>query len=478
MASDDMRSSELYVQQSYSMYYMKKEFQFALRYHKAFATGICLSSFAALFPSNLQFDGGALQAIEITPDKNTGLDKLYVLYRMDGVSVSYHSSSSSPVKWYIFGNTGGAFAVPVEDIVYEGTKSTLKSPKGNAGYIIEDGDKRYYFWLIDYSAYGLVLNSITPSDEQDCDNTIIDIDGKGESINYYTINGRRETLSRDIILEYSTLQWDDETHNFKEIIITKNIPYISEKIYLNPPAYCATIFKLSGDRFLKEWNRDLSLESNRFYPVSVDVMTDAIQENSSDNETPSNQIGSGTDGMGGSAPADISFKAYTTDAVIHNEWQFATDENFENILYRFNEQDLDFTFTEEGNYYVRFIGSNSDGSCESFGETYTISIGSSELKIPNAFSPGDDGINDVWKVSYRSLLDFECRIFDRQGHELFKFNNPDEGWDGKKNGKTVKPGVYFYVIKATGSDGKKYNKSGDINIIKFKGRNNQTGGEN
>lgn len=457
---------------------MKKEFQFALRHHKAIATVICFSSFVSLFPSNLQFDGSTLQAIEITPDKNTGLDKLYVLYGMDGVSVTYHSSSSSPAKWYVFGNTGGAFATPVENIIYEGNKSTLNTPTGNAGYIIEDGDKKYYFWLVDYSTYPLILNSITPSDEQDCDNTIIDIDGKGESINYYTINGRRETLSRDIILEYSTLQWDDETHNFKEIIIKKNIPYFSEKIYLNPPVYCATIFKLSGDRFLKEWNRELSLESNRFYPVSVDVMTDAIQESLSDNETSSNQIGSGIDGLGGSAPANISFKAYTTDAVIHNEWQFATDENFENITYRFNEQDLDFTFTEEGNYYVRFIGSNSDGSCESYGETYTVSIGSSELKIPNAFSPDDDGINDIWKVSYRSLLDFECRIFDRQGHELFKFNNPDEGWDGKRNGKTVKPGVYFYVIKATGSDGRKYNKSGDINIIRFKGRNNQPGVEN
>lgn len=401
-----------------------------------------------------------------------------MLYDMAGVSVSYVSTSSSAAKWYVFGNSGGAYATPVEGVVNEGNKSTLSNPTGNAGYIIEDGDRKYYFWLVDYSAYGLAINSISPSSGQECDATIIDIDGKGEAINYYTLNGRRETLSRDITVEYTTLQRDDEAHAFKETRVVKTIPFVSEKTYLNPPAYCATTFRLYGDRFLKEWGGELSLESDMFYPVSVDVMTEAVQEGAADDETPSNRIGSEVEGLGGSAPAAISFRAYTTDAVIHNEWQFATDENFDDIIYRFNEQDLEFTFTEEGNYYVRFIGSNSDGSCESYGETYAISIGASELKVPNAFSPDGDGINDIWKVSYRSLLDFECKIFDRQGHELFKFNNPDDGWDGKKNGKTVTPGVYFYVIKAKGSDGKKYSKSGDINIIRLKSGKYQAGGEN
>lgn len=152
----------------------------------------------------------------------------------------------------------------------------------------------------------------------------------------------------------------------------------------------------------------------------------------------------------------------------------ATDEEFENITYRINEQDFNYTFTEEGTVYVRFIGSNSDGSCEAVGDTYTVSIGASELQIPNAFSPNDDGINDMWKVSYRSLLDFHCWIFDRNGHQLFEFTDPSSGWDGKHNGKTVSPGVYYYVITATGSDGKRYKQSGDINIIRYKGGKSTT----
>ena len=34
----------------------------------------------------------------------------------------------------------------------------------------------------------------------------------------------------------------------------------------------------------------------------------------------------------------------------------------------------------------------------------------------------------------------------------------------------VKPGVYYYVLEALGSDGKKYKLSGDINIIRYKNR--------
>ncbi len=58
---------------------------------------------------------------------------------------------------------------------------------------------------------------------------------------------------------------------------------------------------------------------------------------------------------------------------------------------------------------------------------------------------------------------------------MCSFTNPAEGWDGRYKGKTVPTGVYFYVIKATGADGKEYKLSGDINIL-HKGRSTGTSG--
>ena len=119
--------------------------------------------------------------------------------------------------------------------------------------------------------------------------------------------------------------------------------------------------------------------------------------------------------------------------------------------------------------YVRFVCANASGECEYYGPTYEISIGASSLKCPNAFSPGNaDGVNDEWKVSYSSIVDFECHIFNRHGQKMTSFSDPAQGWDGKYKGKLVPAGVYYYVITARGADGKKYNLSGDINIVNYK----------
>ena len=194
--------------------------------------------------------------------------------------------------------------------------------------------------------------------------------------------------------------------------------------------------------------------------------SDSSSDTDSDDSSVGSNIIKGVDSnLGGSAPADISFLAYVTQGVMHCEWQLSNDPEFENIDYRFNEQNLDYTFADEGTYYLRFIGSNSDGSCEAVSDTYVVSIGASELLCPNAFSPDGDGVNDIWKVSYRSIIDFDCWIFDRYGSQIYHFSDPSSGWDGKRNGKVVKSGVYYYVISATGADGKKYKKSGDINIL-------------
>ena len=104
----------------------------------------------------------------------------------------------------------------------------------------------------------------------------------------------------------------------------------------------------------------------------------------------------------------------------------------------------------------------------SYSDTYTVNIGESELVCPNAFSPGSsEGVNDVWKVSYKSIIEFHCSIFNTWGNRIIELNDPGQGWDGKYKGKLVDPGVYYYVIRAKGSDGKTYKLSGDINIIRY-----------
>lgn len=427
------------------------------------------------FAQKIELSGGEYPAIVITPSKETGLNQLYVAYDITNLTLIYTTNNPGDVKVSVFSNKGANFATPVDNINIDNNNVKVDRLTSDSGYIIEDGEITQYIWIVDYASHRYNIDAISPSPDTSCESTILDVSGQASPIYYYTINGRQETLSRDIMLTYNSLEFDEDSRQFVEKEFKKNIAYINDKITIIPPILCSTSFILEGDRFLEKWKQNKVMESEIIAPIATMVMTEAIQENNTDDSLDtSNQITSNIDGLGGSAPVEISFQAYVSDAVIHYEWQMANDAEFEDVTYRINQQDLDYTFTTEGTTYVRFIGSNSDGSCESYGDTYTVSIGASELLVPNAFSPNGDGINDEWKVSYRSLIDFKCWIFDRQGHEIFMFDNPAMGWNGKSKGKNVKPGVYFYVIQATGSDGKKYKKSGDINILKSSGNNSSS----
>ena len=77
-------------------------------------------------------------------------------------------------------------------------------------------------------------------------------------------------------------------------------------------------------------------------------------------------------------------------------------------------------------------------------------------------------MNDEFRVAYKSLVSFKAWIFNRWGTQIYHWTDPAQGWDGKKGGKYVQPGVYFYVIEAEGSDGIKYKRQGDINILRPK----------
>ena len=91
----------------------------------------------------------------------------------------------------------------------------------------------------------------------------------------------------------------------------------------------------------------------------------------------------------------------------------------------------------------------------------------SQLIMPNAFSPNHDQINDIYKVKeYQNIVEFRATIFNRWGQKLYEWTKIDEGWDGTYRGKDVKQGTYFVLVKARGADGKTYNIRKDVNLLR------------
>lgn len=432
----------------------------------------CVSMYA------LDFIGNTKPVMTVMPDKTTGLNAIYVVHNTSGVGMQYTSKNSrSDVTWYKYSAQGGAYAEVISDIKRDGTTSTLEQVIPNMGYYIEDGTDRYYFWVVNYADYAMTLNSVSISSSSDCDWLALDIaSDKAGAIYYYTILGKQMVLGRDITISYDTQTADEQNMVYNRETKSVTREYLKSTEQVTAPL-CSTDITIRGDRFREYWGETQTMTYSGYSPQAVQVRSKA---EATDGTTPTE--GDNTVTFSGSAPFEVTFTGIISEGCTHYEWQFARDKDFSDMLYRFtDEKERTYTFSEAGTFYVRFMGADQSNTCIHYGtedtdskgalksKVYVVNIGESELKIPNVFSPlYQDGINDVWKVRYKSIVEFDCRIYNKQGMELCHFTDPDDGWDGRFGGKFVSTGAYYYVIIARGADGKTYKKAGDINIISYK----------
>lgn len=422
--------------------------------------------------AGLRFEGPGVRSVAVKAETSTGLETIYVVDNLSASRVIYTGSQGgSTPKWQQYSNLGGGYAEDVAFTSLGNGEFAVNAPSSDMGYIIEEDGSRHCYWVVDYSKHAFELQTVTAENRDDCSRVFLSATGNVGPITCYSINGRAFSLSREIEVRYSNLKYDEESHFWNRIEENHTIPYFDTSTNIEAP-FCDTEFTVSGDRFLREWGREMTFETPTYRTIAVSAETTSEQvAHDYDNEQKDD-----ASSLGGSAPAEITFSAYPTDAAVFKEWQISDTQDFDVITDRYSQDEFTYVFNDEGTFYVRYQCGDADGHCMFDSETYTVSIGASKLEIPNAFSPGNqDGINDIWKVSYTSLISFECHIFNRWGQKMIDLTHPSQGWDGRYKGKLVPNGVYFYVIKAVGADGRKYNESGDINIINSRVRSSGSG---
>ena len=92
-----------------------------------------------------------------------------------------------------------------------------------------------------------------------------------------------------------------------------------------------------------------------------------------------------------------------------------------------------------------------------------------DLAVPNAFSPNNDGSNDLLTLHGwdKCVSEFSIIIFNRWGEKVFESSNPSASWDGNsKNEKTINSAVFVYYISATLNSGESITRQGNISLIK------------
>ncbi|MCX8080861.1 MAG: gliding motility-associated C-terminal domain-containing protein, partial [Bacteroidia bacterium] len=128
-------------------------------------------------------------------------------------------------------------------------------------------------------------------------------------------------------------------------------------------------------------------------------------------------------------------------------------------------QSIQYEFIQPGNHPV-ILTVHNEGNCK---DTYSMNIcvlESTEIFVPDIFSPNNDGNNDVFYIRGNGIREMNLQIFDRWGSMVFSSQDPKEGWDGTIRGKNAEPGIYAYFLKVVLFNGKKIIKKGEISLVR------------
>jgi gliding motility-associated-like protein len=89
-----------------------------------------------------------------------------------------------------------------------------------------------------------------------------------------------------------------------------------------------------------------------------------------------------------------------------------------------------------------------------------------EFKVPNTFTPNNDGLNDGFFPIYTDLSHeiIEFKVFDRWGELVH--DNISNAWDGAFNGKNLPSDVYVYFVRVRFNDGTEEMKKGDVALMR------------
>ena len=103
-----------------------------------------------------------------------------------------------------------------------------------------------------------------------------------------------------------------------------------------------------------------------------------------------------------------------------------------------------------------------------FQSTQVINVTKGYLLVtPNAFSPNEDGINDVLRPLFRGFTSIRMSIFDTWGVLVyFEEGTALEGWNGFVNDKTAENGNYIMYVDGITFFGKEVKKSTPITLLK------------
>jgi gliding motility-associated-like protein len=133
-----------------------------------------------------------------------------------------------------------------------------------------------------------------------------------------------------------------------------------------------------------------------------------------------------------------------------------------------------YKYKAQGNYSVQLIA-ETEHACKDTTFQNIIVNDESTFYAPNAFTPDNDGMNDIFFVVGKGIdpESFQLFIYDRWGgliykHSGYDIENPElSGWNGTvNNGSEIGiNGVYAWLVIFKNKNGIEFTKAGHVTLI-------------
>ncbi|MCX7729466.1 MAG: gliding motility-associated C-terminal domain-containing protein, partial [Bacteroidia bacterium] len=147
-------------------------------------------------------------------------------------------------------------------------------------------------------------------------------------------------------------------------------------------------------------------------------------------------------------------------------WNFGDVTSSNNTASTFNATHL---YVHPGDYTITLVVTNTYGCSDTTVQKITVTPDVS-IYIPDAFTPDNDGLNDVFKPQGVGIqnLNYKMEIYDRWGEKIFQSEDFNIGWDGTVKGSVAQTGVYAYYIVLYDIKGYKHFYKGHVSLLSNK----------
>lgn len=146
--------------------------------------------------------------------------------------------------------------------------------------------------------------------------------------------------------------------------------------------------------------------------------------------------------------ATVKFYNQSSTDVNKYDWNFGNGNTS-------SDENPEADFNDTARKIVTLIVTNAEGCTDTFSAKTGSLVSDFMFYMPDAFTPGSNGINDVLKpVMTPYVRKYVMEVFNRWGERVFYSDDLTKGWDGTYKGQECEQGVYLcrvYLVPMRGA---------------------------